>query len=137
MNVTRLSMRRAQSAVAKALFGIHRTYATRSASVIPKRVRSTFDAIKARARKKGLQFDLTYAWLNAKYQGVCEATGISFGVNSWQPTVDRRDNTKGYTMDNCWMVCWIYNRAKGDGSIEDLMLLARTLVQPIYFPAHR
>ncbi len=70
--------------------------------------------------------------------GKCEVTGLAFSLNrpktrreslrAWGPSVDRVDPLKGYTRDNCRLVCWMYNAAKGVSSDEDVMTMARALV---------
>lgn len=93
---------------------------------------------KNRAKKHNLPFDLDKEFiLNKLEAGVCEITGIPFEIkinggkghkdNSFSPSVDRKDNTKGYTKDNIQIVCWIYNRAKGAFPIEDLEKIINAL----------
>lgn len=89
---------------------------------------------EARAEKKGWKFDLDEAWVQEHMaSGKCEVTGICFGIGGskspWQPSIDRIDSDKGYTKDNCQMVVWIYNRAKADGTHQNVMLMARALVR--------
>ena len=93
---------------------------------------------RARALKKGVPHDLTVEWLNAKLEkGLCEVTQLPFvmeggklngGNRSFAPSLDRTDPTKGYTMDNVKVVCWIYNGAKGVGTHEDVIKLAEALI---------
>lgn len=91
------------------------------------------NSLKGRAKEKGFDFDLTEEWLAAKIATeFCEATGLRFegaGNDPFGLTIDRRDNSKGYTMANCWATCWIYNRCKSNGTHDDVMRLARALVQ--------
>ena len=89
--------------------------------------------IKRNAKRAGVAFDLDLNWFKERMeQGVCEATGLPF-VDSDKPmapftqSVDRTDPGKGYTKDNCKMVIWIYNAAKGSNSHEDVMIMARSL----------
>lgn len=69
--------------------------------------------------------------------GVCEATGIPFSLepgpyrhraNPWAPSLDRRDNSKGYTPDNVQVVVAAYNYAKSEWSEAVLLRLARAIV---------
>lgn len=91
------------------------------------------NALRQRAKEKGFDFDLTENWLAAKMMiEFCEATGLRFegaGNDPFGLTIDRRDNSKGYTMANCWATCWIYNRCKSNSTHEDVMRLALALTK--------
>ena len=82
---------------------------------------------KSRAKNKSLQFDLDLDWVKERLN-VCEVTGIKFEIRDvtttssgrnyanrhpYTPTIDRIDNNKGYTKDNCRVVIWWYNLSKG------------------------
>ena len=90
---------------------------------------------KDRASKNNLEFNITrdnvVSWLHA---GICQATGLRlnlfFGnekLNPLGPSLDRINPKLGYINGNVRMVSWIFNRAKGDGSDEDVWLLAEAL----------
>lgn len=85
-----------------------------------------------RAALKGLGFDITPEWLEHKMSlKHCEATGLPFigsGQDTFAMTIDRKDSKLGYLQENCWAVCWIYNRAKSDGTHEEIMVMARALI---------
>ena len=93
---------------------------------------------RKRSAKLGLPFDLEFDWLlSILEEGVCQVTGIPFelsggkvhkGNRPFTPSLDRTDPTKGYTMDNVKVVCWIYNGAKGVGTHEDVIKLAEALI---------
>lgn len=87
---------------------------------------------KQRAKKKGLPFDLTLDWVMERlHRGECEVTSIPFnfdgGKNPFGPTIDRIVPQEGYTKENCQVVVWTYNAAKGNGTHEDVLILARAL----------
>ena len=88
--------------------------------------------LKARADEKGLDFDLTSEWMDEKFSLVfCEATGVKFQGHGRHPfgrTVDRKDNDKGYTIENCWVTCWMYNRCKSTHTHELVLEMARSMV---------
>ena len=92
-------------------------------------------AARERARIKGLEFSLTQERVRSGVvHGACEATGMQFTldlpdgrVQALSPTIDRIDNAKGYTDDNAAVVCWIYNRAKADGTHAEVMMLVEAL----------
>lgn len=78
--------------------------------------------------------DLDEEWIQERLDnGICEVTGIPFefpeygsnkrGFNHhpWTASVDKIDPSKGYRKDNCQLVVWAYNRAKGLWD-EDVMI---------------
>lgn len=90
---------------------------------------------KDRASRRGIIFKLTRERVVlAVVRGFCEVTGLRFDLDgargeqrALSPSVDRRHPKEGYTDDNCQITCWLYNRAKGNGSHEDVLLLAEAL----------
>jgi len=75
--------------------------------------------LEKRARRKNIPFSLTPNWIRDKLDaGRCEVTGLPFKthrdpyVNPYYPSIDRVDSNKGYTENNCQMVCHMYNTAK-------------------------
>ena len=91
-----------------------------------------YNAAKVRAKKEGWEFDLTIDWVLKKVlAGRCEATGIKFGKTGtpWVASLDRKDSKRGYTKDNCWVVCWAFNRAKGKHNNHHLVKLARGIIE--------
>jgi hypothetical protein len=74
---------------------------------------------KQNALEKGLYFDLDENWLVELLSKKCQVTGIPFHItpdkimDPYAPSIDRIDSTKGYTKDNCKLVIWAFNRAKG------------------------
>ncbi|SPA50620.1 hypothetical protein [Cupriavidus taiwanensis] len=67
-------------------------------------------------------------------RGACAVTGLPFvigrsgtGARALAPSIDRIDPSLDYTPTNTQVVCWLYNRAKGDGSHEDVLMLAEAL----------
>lgn len=92
--------------------------------------------IRSRAAKTGREFDLTQEWLFERLErGECDVTGIALELSKppglrfhpWAPSVDRIDCKKGYTQDNCRIVCWIYNMAKSEWSDEIVTTFAKAL----------
>ena len=88
---------------------------------------------KARARKFNLPFDLDFEWMMERMDK-CAVTNIPFELErtgekqrSFAPSIDRIDPQKGYTKDNCRMVIGMYNRAKGEGTDEDVMRMVNEL----------
>lgn len=93
--------------------------------------------VRRGAWSRNLTVKIDAEWIKQQLKtGKCAATGIRFdyGKSSgkfspWQPTVDRIDSSVGYIPANCHVVCWAYNRAKGDGSHGDLIKLAKALLK--------
>jgi hypothetical protein len=94
-------------------------------------------ASKERAKKKSLPHTLDTTWLKEKLKPmICEATGLSLVLDidenvahsAFRPSIDRRDNTLGYTKENCMVVCVIYNKSKSDYALSDVLKMAKALV---------
>lgn len=90
---------------------------------------------RRRAEGKGVPFDLDRLDLIERIAaGRCEVTGTPFdmttngGLNPWSPSLDRKDNSKGYTPDNVQVVVSAYNIAKGPWGDDVLLRLARAIV---------
>lgn len=90
-----------------------------------------------RAKKRGYDLSISRDWVREKVKaGICEATNVNFTFenfpageyNPWSPSVDRIDNTKGYTQDNCQIVVSMYNMAKNVWTEEQVLNMARELV---------
>ncbi len=90
-----------------------------------------------RARKKKIPYELTAAIIHTCLMiqnNKCALTGIEFVLTDenyqWRPftpSIDRIDNSKGYTLDNIQLVCTMVNKAKNIYAIElfDKMCRAR------------
>jgi len=91
---------------------------------------------KTRALKKKLPYNLNKEWFVERVdRGVCEATGMPIAyaykgkATPSSPSIDRINNSKGYTKDNCWVVSWAFNRAKNSLSSKALIELAEKIVE--------
>jgi hypothetical protein len=85
---------------------------------------------KARAKRKGLEFDLKLD--DIIIPANCPALGIPLQVakkvsSANSPSLDRLDNTKGYTKDNVEIISLKANTMKGAGTLEDLQKLVAWL----------
>lgn len=95
-------------------------------------------SIRQRCDKNNLPFDLDVAWILEKRRlGKCEVTGLPFdgegdGIlqRPWGFSLDRVEPSLGYTKANLKAVVWIYNRAKGCGSHDDVLRLCHALTYP-------
>lgn len=78
-----------------------------------------------RAKKKGWDYNLDADFLQSLLRqsgGRCPATGQKFILEAKNPmnfSVDRYDNSKGYTKDNVWLISAWANKAKNNLSIDE------------------
>lgn len=92
---------------------------------------------KDNAAQKGLEFSISRERIEkALEKGYCEVTGVPFDLGRTKkkhaalpnaPSIDKIDPDKGYTEDNIQVVTWIYNRAKGNNTHDDVLRLAYIL----------
>lgn len=91
---------------------------------------------KYRALEKNIEFDLDEEWVKDKLNGVCERTLIPFYIGPYEkhrrhpfaPSIDRIDNNKGYTKDNCQVVVWMYNQMKNEYSDDLVYNFAKAII---------
>lgn len=95
-------------------------------------------AARGRAKKNNLEFTLNKEWVTKHLHPLlCEATGVALQLeidNTYQytpfrPSIDRTNNTKGYTKDNCKVVCNIYNVAKGVDTHMNVLKIAKAMLK--------
>lgn len=89
------------------------------------------NSTKRRALHKGFEFDLTvdiiFAFIHAQ-NFKCAVTGTEFDISESRkyhrspcaPSIDRKDNGKGYTLDNIQIVVAWYNLLKNEWSDDDV-----------------
>jgi hypothetical protein len=96
-------------------------------------VRNLFRQRKQSALKKGLPFDLTEEWYEEQFEKGCAVTGIPFDKHRsdtpWVPHIDRRVPERGYTQNNCRLVCACYNLAKKHWTDADVLRMAHELLR--------
>ena len=95
------------------------------------RIKKLFYYCKVRSKEKSINNTLTKEWFRLELSNdKCSVTGIDFDYsfdvdrNPFAPSVDRKDNSKGYTPENCQIVIWAYNTAKAHHTDEDLYKMA-------------
>ncbi len=89
--------------------------------------KSILAGAKCRAKRNGTEFNINEADINIP--SICPVlkipikrnTGSGFHFDS--PSLDRIDNTKGYTKGNCRVISNRANLLKSDASLEELELL--------------
>jgi len=106
------------------------------------RAHALYFSLKKGAVQRDIPFDITAQWIADRImEGRCQATGIPFVLrsadhddtvvvkgqmrNPWSPSVDRKDTHKGYTEDNCVVVCFMYNMCKGCFSEDAVEMFCR------------
>jgi hypothetical protein len=86
---------------------------------------SYFASLRTSASKRGYPFEITPDDCEKQYQkqkGLCHFTGLSLGNNR---SVDRLDNTQGYTPQNIAIVRKEINAMKSDLPVEIFIELCR------------
>lgn len=87
---------------------------------LPKRL---WQAARIRAKEKGLEFDLEIE--DIIVPDVCPVLSIPLkvgdGLANWfSPSIDRIDNSRGYTKDNIMVISRRANSIKSDSTIEEM-----------------
>ena len=89
---------------------------------------------KLRAKEKGLEFNLTREFLESIYVQFCPILGteLSYGgtgrIVPESATIDRIDNSKGYTTDNVQILSYKANRMKSDATHDELKAFANYIL---------
>lgn len=86
--------------------------------------------LKERAKKKNLEVFVTPDDLTVS--SYCPILGIKLEVNAYayggrsnSPSLDRKDNTKGYTKDNVWIISNLANQMKSNANPDQLRAFAK------------
>jgi len=98
-----------------------------------------FRACRKRAKIKGFSFDINIDLIYKKFcllDGHCCVSGIKFSLDPikgssrrpFLPSIDRIQNSKGYTPDNVRIVCNAVNMAKNDWDDDVLIKVAKAIV---------
>ena len=79
--------------------------------------------IRSRAKRSGIPFTITEK--DIRVPEYCPVLGIKLEFGdircfSHSPTLDRKDNSKGYTPDNVWVISHRANTMKGNSTMEEL-----------------
>lgn len=88
---------------------------------------------KSRAKRSGVEFNVTED--NLLWPTHCPILGVQLDYNTTapgarnrrdnSPSLDRRDNSKGYVVGNVFVISHRANRLKSDASVEELLALSR------------
>lgn len=92
-------------------------------------IKAMLRATKQRAKIKNLEFNLTLD--DIILPDVCPLLNIPLSINSsdkdYSYSIDRIDNSKGYTKDNIFIISNRANRIKNNAKLEELELLVLNL----------
>lgn len=97
--------------------------------VTQKDVKQIYNQLKASANKRGIVFDLTLTDLNdLSFPLTCPIFNTKLAYNRGAAkdnsySIDRRDSSKGYTIDNIVVVSNRANKLKSDATLEEMKLL--------------
>lgn len=88
-------------------------------------------------KRRSEKVTITTTWIAKRLKrGMCEVTGLPLDLSQpngergpFSPSLDQKIPGGGYTIENTQVVCWIYNSAKGSWSHDDVIKLARAVLQ--------
>lgn len=89
-----------------------------------------FYRARERCNKSGLEFNLVET--DIVIPSHCPLLGIELikdGTRDSAPSLDRIDNSKGYTKDNVWVISFKANRMKNTASIEELIMFSKNILK--------
>lgn len=108
-------------------------------------IKNILTSARSRAKKNKLEFNIDFDFIKELFNSQnkkCIKTGIEFELNKheikinqkrnlspWTLSIDRIDNSKGYTKDNVQLVCLIYNIAKNWWNEKEVYKLATLLIK--------
>lgn len=100
------------------------------------RARCHYNEIKKRSNDNGHEFDLTLDWFREQVStiDVCSVLNIPIASNTEHRndssiSVDRLNNTKGYTVENIRFISDRANRIKSDGTAAEHLLVAKYMIE--------
>ncbi len=93
-----------------------------------------FHDARRRAKQKGFEFTITQEWIVERLEaGVCQLSGLPLEIaqagTANSPSLDRKNNSKGYTPANCQVITAQANRAKGEWTQGDLLIFCMSYVR--------
>lgn len=98
---------------------------------ITKFIRKKLRVAKSRSINRNLEFDLTKEWYIKNLPEYCPVfnTKLDYGSNipEYMPSIDRINNSKGYTQSNCRIISWKANDIRNQWSLEELTAVVNYL----------
>ncbi|MBL1140402.1 MAG: hypothetical protein HND53_00025 [Proteobacteria bacterium] len=104
------------------------------------RAQYIINQLKSKSRRIGINVDISHDWIDERLQyGFCELTGLPFewkdytrnqrgGRLFYTPSIERIDNKRGYTPNNCRIVISGYNVGKSDYTDREMTAMSVALV---------
>ena len=85
---------------------------------------------KKRAKKKGIEYSISDSFWDRVDEGMlCDVTGVPMSMSSADQkcmiSLDRIDSSKGYTDENCRLVCYAVNMACGPWGWDEFVDLVK------------
>jgi len=91
--------------------------------------RSLYNKAKGRCKQSGLEFTITKEdIIIPEYCPLLKVKLDSWGHKDYCPSLDRIDNTKGYTKENIWVISFLANRMKNSATKEELLQFAESIL---------
>lgn len=94
---------------------------------------NAINSAKARSKKLGVEFAITKEWLLSILVDVCPLLGVELDYSATTShaccaSLDRKDSSKGYTVDNCKVISFKANRIKTNATPEEIVRLASAIM---------
>ena len=94
---------------------------------------------KSRAVKKGIEFSIDTKWFISTLEqqdwkcaisGIDMVSAAGMGKRPFNGiSIDRIDNRRGYSADNCWLVCYSINALKSNHDLSVVLDVCRAVVK--------
>jgi hypothetical protein len=116
--------------------GISRSVLSRKKNIKPY-ASHIINMARARSIKKSMDFSIDVEWFLSALESQdwkCAISGEKMEISAGTGkrlfkgvSIDRVDNKKGYTPDNCWLVCYSINAFKADSDLQQMINLCRSV----------
>lgn len=91
------------------------------------KINAMYAAAKSRAKARNIEFTITHSDIVIPMH--CPILGMKLSFDTVErdnsPSIDRIDNSKGYTPDNIQIISWRANYLKSSATLDELKLLAQ------------
>lgn len=88
-----------------------------------------FRSARRRARKYGMDFELTVDWAIAAYKSCSALSGLPFGIGPYAPSIDRIDSSLGYSIANSRLVLQAENLFKNEWHDDVVIAIAMAIAE--------
>lgn len=104
-------------------------------------MRKKYSSLVLRAKEKNLELNLTFEEFKKLKLDDCHYCGVSelllkfycevMRINTPFMTIDRKNNNRGYTKENCVTACFLCNKIKGNFfSYAEMLEIGKIFVNP-------